>query len=158
MTAGVYAIRNRANNRVYVGSSFNIELRWKRHLDSLQHGNGMKTLQADWNFYGPDSFRLDMLEVGARDNATLQEAEQRWLDELHAQDPDVLYNARLTAQREGQAVQHAVAASVVTINQSLPADLHERLKRLAAQDDRSMANLIIRVLREWADAKESKQL
>lgn len=38
----------------------------------------------------------------------------------------------------------------------LPADLHDMLKRLAHQDDRSLHSLIVHVLRQYAEQRFSE--
>ena len=32
---GIYEIRNTINNKVYIGSSTNIPIRWKQHIEGL---------------------------------------------------------------------------------------------------------------------------
>lgn len=36
---GVYLITNNINGKMYIGSSINIERRWKEHLRDLRNGN-----------------------------------------------------------------------------------------------------------------------
>lgn len=59
---GVYKIHNRLNDSIYIGSSFNIEKRFKRHyylLRTNQHNN--QHLQRAWNKYGEESFEFTIL-------------------------------------------------------------------------------------------------
>ena len=44
----------------------------------------------------------------------------------------------------------------VGLNLRLPSDLHHQLKDRAAQEDRSLTNLIIRALREWLALRKEK--
>lgn len=83
MTQGIYEIRNKLNGKVYVGSSIDIEKRWRKHHSTLrrrQHGN--PHLQAAWNKYGEGAFVFAVLEV-VEDGALLA-TEQGYLDELFA--------------------------------------------------------------------------
>ena len=60
---GVYMIKNTVNEKYYVGSSVDIESRWKQHikcLDNNTHNN--KHLQNAWNKYGKDKFEFLILE------------------------------------------------------------------------------------------------
>lgn len=83
MTCGVYLIRNVWNGRGYVGSSVNIEDRWKTHicrLNNAKHPAG-KLVNA-WRKYGPSAFEFRILEVTSK--AALLEREQYWIDTTSA--------------------------------------------------------------------------
>lgn len=70
---GVYMIRNKINGKYYVGSSIDIESRWKQHikaLDSNTHNNSH--LQNAWNKYGKANFEFLILE-----EANLQDLRNR---------------------------------------------------------------------------------
>lgn len=97
--AGVYAIRNSANGKTYVGSSKNIAERLRSHLRSLKRGaNPARHLQRAWNAHGEQSFSVECLEV-VSDVETLIATEQRWIDLLNASDFNHGYNARPIADR-----------------------------------------------------------
>ena len=36
---GIYEIRNTINNKVYIGSSTNIPIRWKQHIEGFNKTN-----------------------------------------------------------------------------------------------------------------------
>jgi group I intron endonuclease len=58
-------IKCKLNNKVYIGSSKNIERRWKEHILSLNKNDKRKcnkNLQNDWNEFGRDSFEFIILE------------------------------------------------------------------------------------------------
>lgn len=60
---GVYAIRNNANGKVYIGESLNISRRWKYHKEELNNGTHHNyKLQEDWNIYGEASFTFKVIE------------------------------------------------------------------------------------------------
>lgn len=61
MTCGVYMILNTVTFDRYVGSSVDIEARWKQHQASLRQGFGNKVMQAAWNRHGEASFKLVLL-------------------------------------------------------------------------------------------------
>ena len=61
---GIYAIRNKINNKIYIGQSNNIYNRWSQHKSQLNrnvHGN--RHLQNAWNKYGEENFDFLILEL-----------------------------------------------------------------------------------------------
>jgi group I intron endonuclease len=75
---GVYAIR--CGERSYVGSSAEMETRWKRHKSRLRAGKHKNPhLQNAWNKYGEDAFEFVILEEC--EPALLIEREQYWIDQ-----------------------------------------------------------------------------
>lgn len=60
---GVYCIKNKINNKVYIGESINIPNRWEKHLNKLNnktHGN--YALQSDYLKYSYENFEFTVLE------------------------------------------------------------------------------------------------
>jgi group I intron endonuclease len=61
---GIYCIKNVVTGKMYIGSSINIEGRWKQHryqLNTNRHENHY--LQHSWNKHGEGSFEFSILEV-----------------------------------------------------------------------------------------------
>ena len=61
---GIYCIKNKINGKVYIGSSNNIERRFKRHkteLNTKRHSN--KYLEKAYNKYGEENFEFIILEL-----------------------------------------------------------------------------------------------
>lgn len=62
MTSGIYKITNKVNGKIYIGESFDIERRWKEHIDDLNNNNHHSNkLQNDWNTYGKDNFKFEII-------------------------------------------------------------------------------------------------
>jgi group I intron endonuclease len=59
---GIYKITCINNNKVYIGSSSNINLRWQSHKSRLKNGKHNKNLLNSYNKYGIDSFIFEVLE------------------------------------------------------------------------------------------------
>ena len=79
---GVYKITNTVNNKFYIGSSKDIENRWKQHIDALvkkEHGN--THLQRSWNKYGSQNFKFEIIEEC--DPSVQFEREQYYLNALN---------------------------------------------------------------------------
>jgi group I intron endonuclease len=76
---GVYAIYCLANDRVYVGSSIDVERRKREHLGNLRKGKHANPhLQAAWNKYGESFFRWSLLATPQP--ALLLQVEQVFID------------------------------------------------------------------------------
>lgn len=95
MKAGIYIIKNTVTEKLYVGSTNNFSVRWKRHVLDLNRGNhtGLK-LQRAWLKYGEAAFQFLVIEYVA-DTSLLMEREQHWLDTLRC--VELGYNVLPTA-------------------------------------------------------------
>lgn len=61
---GIYAIINKVNNRIYIGSSININARIGQHKNDLYNNvHTNKQLQTDYNYYGSHNFKYTILEL-----------------------------------------------------------------------------------------------
>lgn len=90
-TSGIYAIVNRINGKIYVGSAVNIQERWCAHKNCLRRGvHANSHLQNAWNKYGAGCFTFSVLEYC--DKSTLIQREQIYLDNFQPQ-----YNIYLKA-------------------------------------------------------------
>lgn len=89
---GIYQIKNLINDKVYVGSSANINKRWGQHialLNSNKHNN--EHLQRAWNKCGKENFSFSILEkVEKEDNIFIKEKD--WIIKLDSIDPTKGYN------------------------------------------------------------------
>lgn len=78
---GVYKILNTINGKFYIGSSKDIESRWRQHKDALnQEKHGNPHLQCAWNKYKPHSFVFEIIEECSPE--VQFEREQYYLDTL----------------------------------------------------------------------------
>jgi len=60
---GVFQIRNLGNDKVFIGSSLNLNGIFNRHRFALNAGSHQnKALQKDWNELGADQFAFEILE------------------------------------------------------------------------------------------------
>lgn len=76
MTAvcGVYAIINKINGHIYIGSSINIHRRKLRHFRYLkENGHENRHLQNAYNLYGKDTFKFVILKTTEPDVRLLEE-------------------------------------------------------------------------------------
>ncbi|MDD2470089.1 MAG: GIY-YIG nuclease family protein [Bacilli bacterium] len=88
---GVYQIKNLVNGKMYIGSSIDINSRWKEHIRDLNNNKHHSLhLQRAWNKYGESSFEFNVLEECNED--TTLEREQYYLDKLESFKRDNGYN------------------------------------------------------------------
>ena len=97
MTVGIYAITNTTNGKPYIGSSANIERRWKQHRNALAKGRHHSIhLQRAWDIDGPDAFQFTILEECAEEELFV--AEQRHVDARKSADGRHGYNVCVVVQ------------------------------------------------------------
>ena len=79
---GVYKITNKVNDKIYIGSSNNVEKRWHQHKIQLRAGEHKNThLQHAWDLYGEDNFIFEIIEECSPEIQF--EREQHYLDTLN---------------------------------------------------------------------------
>lgn len=104
---GVFQIRNKVNERVFIDSSTNIPGKINRHAFALNAGqHASKSLQADWNEFGSSAFEFETVEpLEPRDDqnydykSDLDTLEELWLEKLQPFD-DKGYNERKMSREE----------------------------------------------------------
>ncbi|MBC8275806.1 MAG: GIY-YIG nuclease family protein [Chloroflexi bacterium] len=88
---GVYRIRNKVNDKRYIGSTNDFEKGWKERLRTLRKRKYHNPhLQRAWNKYGEENFVFEIEEEVEGDNKALLACEQVYLDEGFAL--GILYN------------------------------------------------------------------
>ena len=79
--SGIYQIKNKVNNKIYIGSAASFYYRWAEHKFLLRKQNHSNYhLQNAWNKYGEDSFEFFIVEECPEDK--LIEKEQYYFDKL----------------------------------------------------------------------------
>ena len=89
--SGIYAIKNKVNNKLYIGQSQNIKNRWNYHKNRLNNNKHLnKKLQNAWNKYGPDNFEFIMLEECNKN--IIDKREIYWISYYNSTDIKYGYN------------------------------------------------------------------
>jgi len=71
---GIYKIVNTENDKTYIGSSVDIDRRWKEHKSRLRHDrHGNQHLSNSWDKYGEDSFELQIIELIDKEDLVVRE-------------------------------------------------------------------------------------
>lgn len=95
--SAIYAIRNTASGKVYVGSAVRVLSRWNQHRSLLNKGkHHSQHMQASWDKHGQVAFEFVILEL-VPDVSMLIERENAHIAILCASDPNRGYNLRKDA-------------------------------------------------------------
>jgi group I intron endonuclease len=145
MKSGVYKIRNVVTDRVYIGSSVDMESRRKQHLRNLkkkQHINSY--LQRSYNKYGKGAFIFSILEECEQDQ--LLEREQFWF-EFHTKNGKV-YNVKPLCVHSilGMKLSPETRKKISESNKGKPSSrkgvkMSEETKRKISETERRTKNL-----------------
>ena len=82
-TIGIYAIKNKVNDRFYIGQSANVRRRISQHFSALRGGYHCNTaLQQDWDTYGEDKFESLLLEECSQEE--LESKEMYYIEKYHS--------------------------------------------------------------------------
>ena len=99
---GVFQVRNTANQKIFVGSSTDMEAIWNRIRTELKFGSYPNAaLQADWNTFGEENFVFEILSEIKQDDdneSVNYRKEARQLEQLYIEElqpfGDKGYNTR----------------------------------------------------------------
>lgn len=79
---GIYKIINKINNKIYIGQSINIELRWKRHLTLKDNMPIHLAIQK----YGQQNFILEIIEICPQEELNAKEI--YWINQYNSKVPN----------------------------------------------------------------------
>ena len=84
MDIGIYYIKNKANNKYYIGQSQDLQRRKREHQYHLRTNTHVNIyLQNSYNYYGPENFEFGILEYCQKEK--LDELEIYYIDKFNAQ-------------------------------------------------------------------------
>ncbi|MDP3987255.1 MAG: NUMOD3 domain-containing DNA-binding protein [Nanoarchaeota archaeon] len=91
---GIYYIKNILNNKIYIGSSINLETRFREHKNDLRNKNHHSYhLQQAWNKYGEENFQFGIIEeCKEKVKKFIIQREQYWLDFYKSYEKNSGYN------------------------------------------------------------------
>ena len=97
MTGYIYKIRNKINNKIYIGQTYYINRRFRDHKKNRYHNPHFKHAI---NYYGSDNFEYTILHKFIIDDKTmlkkiLNHLETFWIFVFNSNNPDKGYNANL---------------------------------------------------------------
>lgn len=144
MIQGIYIIKNKINNKFYIGSSININKRWNVHrcaLNGQTHCN--QHLQSAWNKYGEKNFQFKVVKKVDGDYETLLAAEQEYLDLVFKTCSDRIYNIAQKASGGNHAMTEKGKESISQKNRKFSDEQLEEIGRLfeSGTDRRALSKM-----------------
>ena len=89
---GIYVITNKVNNKVYIGQTENIELRFSQHLNMLRANRRTnKHMQNVYNKYGEENFVFDTIYI-AEKHENLNHLERIFISLYKTNEQEIGYN------------------------------------------------------------------
>lgn len=99
---GIYMIKNIVDNKVYIGRSKSINLRFSSHKSNLRKNKHInKHLQNAWNKYGEDNFEFSVIEICE----TIQDTYKKeifYIDKYKSCNRDMGYNLSYGGEGSGE--------------------------------------------------------
>ena len=83
----IYKIKNSINNKLYIGATNNVRLRWNRHKYNCRSGSNLP-LYCDMRKYGIEQFSIEEIET----TGNWENREKYWIKELKTQNKKFGYN------------------------------------------------------------------
>ena len=149
----VYAIRHNVTDRVYIGSSCNVDRRFKQHLYALQaRTHVVDDMQKDYNEHGED-FTFTILDT-INDESEI-EKEYEWMDKYQSFTRGIGYNYK-DLKRRSVARTSEVQDGAISLNEPLTDNEREFLDIVRGAEDRvKMFAMAILLTTQFIDVKES---
>lgn len=147
----IYAIKNKANGKCYVGSAASVLKRWNSHRYMLRKGiHHSPALQRAWVKYSQDGFEFTILEQ-LTEACQVIVREQHWIDVLHAAHPQRGYNvAPAAGTRAGVPQPESVKVSSRALHLGVPKSAETRQKMSEAAKGKPKSEAHRQKLREAA--------
>lgn len=144
---GIYCIKNKVNNKVYIGKSINIYSRLYQHLSDLNTGKRKSKnshfLNA-WEKYGRDNFEYFVLEYLEPIEELVKEKELYWILKYNSIDRKFGYNLRLDSETK------------MIVHKETSEKISNRLKKEWSEGIRSTHGK--KLSENWSNNKERKIL
>lgn len=149
----VYAIRHNVTDRVYIGSSCNVDRRFKQHLYALQASKHVvDDMQKDYNEHGED-FTLTILDT--INDESESEKEYEWMDKYQSFTRGIGYNYK-DLKRRSVARTAAEQDGVISLNEPLTDNEREFLDIVRGSENPVKTfTMLILLMSQFIDVKES---
>lgn len=91
MKSGIYILKNKINNKVYIGKSVNIIDRWYNHKSKAKNANKNSYISCAIHKYGWDNFEKSIIEL-IEDKSRLLDQEAYWIAYYDSTNKEKGYN------------------------------------------------------------------
>lgn len=110
----IYAIRHNVTNRVYIGSSANVDKRLMKHIYDLRaHKHHIEDMQSDFDQYG-ENFTFTILEdVFAYED---KRKEYEWMEKYQSHIRGIGYNYKDHVFKQNPPIKHALTFNGKTMS------------------------------------------
>lgn len=127
----VYKIVNKVDNKIYIGQSiFDVETRWKKHLEYALKRNGDGYLQRAIRVHGQENFIIETIDY-ASSKEHLDFLEKFHINAFDALNPEIGYNQTWQSYRSEEKTKSASEKQLGELNHYYREDLvPEELKKL----------------------------
>lgn len=128
--SGVYAIQNKLNGKLYIGSTDNIKRRWYDHkccLTNNSHYN--RHLQSSWNVHGKNIFEFVIIEE-VSDKSKLFKREQYWMDKFESYKITEGYNLCKTAGSQLGSIRNKKVRKTISLSITCSPKRMEQVRNL----------------------------
>ncbi len=138
MKSGIYLIKNKINNKKYVGSTINFKKRWGQHISALnKNSHDNSYLQKSWNKYGMDNFEFSVIEEVIIND--LLEREQYYINYYNVSNRNDGYNLLPTAGNNlGYKHTNETKEKMRKPHGAMSKEAKENMKISASKRDKSM--------------------
>jgi Trp operon repressor len=106
MKKDIYIIKNKINDKVYIGQAVNTQNRWWHHLSDARKNKKYSLIDRAINKYGKENFYYEILEEQIED---YNEKEQYWIKKYNSITPNG-YNIAVGGQGVGNGIDSPTAA------------------------------------------------
>jgi len=111
MKSGIYKITCKPTDKIYVGSSKNMKIRYRTHLSNLKSGrHGNPYMKNSYEKYGKEAFEFSILEYCEYEN--LLDREYFWINELNSTFSSIGFNIIYDFSREKKNTKNATQMSI----------------------------------------------
>lgn len=87
----IYVIKNKINNKMYIGQTGNLKSRWNKHISVAEDMTYNHPLYNSMRKYGIDNFTIEVLNP-AESIKECNYLEEFWVEELQTTSRDIGYN------------------------------------------------------------------
>ncbi len=129
MTSGIYCIENKTDAKKYIGSSVDIEDRFRHHKSALRNSrHSNKHLQRAWDKHNEENFNFYIIEDNIVDLDDLEIKEDYYIEKYNTTNEDFGYNQKWGFGRKKKGTERDKKPMLETVKEKLSKSLSGRPK------------------------------